>query len=136
MSKEFILQPELLDEMLKTTKSVFETLKKIKEQKASHQPIEDKKEWEILEYGGLWNSETGNEIKKVKRLSDGVVFSVGDEVYYDESGNAGLSFYTWKIDNFYIRSDGVMLARSKNEGMVETIDKNCYLKNQNPILHQ
>jgi hypothetical protein len=65
-------------------------------------------------------------INSVMRLSDGEVFTVGSKVYYDEGGSShGIH---WVIDHFYIRNDGVMLARGKDMEPVETIDKNCYLK--------
>ena len=69
-------------------------------------------------------------ISRVKRLSDGVVFSVGDKVYYDDGGGSHANH--WVIDHFYIRNDGVMLARGKDMEPVETIDKNCYLKHSPP----
>ncbi|MCF1558974.1 hypothetical protein, partial [Escherichia coli] len=50
-------------------------------------------------------------IHEVKRLSDNEVFSVGDKVYYDDGGGSHANH--WVIDHFYIRNDGVMLARGK-----------------------
>jgi len=76
----------------------------------------------------LWNKER---IYSVKRLSDGEVFSVGDVVYYKD-GSEKSEPIRWCIDNFYIREDKVMLARSKDCTLVETIDNNCYLKKQAP----
>lgn len=59
-------------------------------------------------------------INSVLRLLDNKEFTLGDRVYYFDN-----TFVQWEIDNFYIREDGVMLARSKDNLMVETIDTIC-----------
>ncbi len=65
------------------------------------------------------------EIRSVRRLSDGEVFSVGDEVGYD-NGNIRTK-QDWKIDHFFIReADNVLLARSKDCSNVELVDKWLY----------
>jgi len=56
------------------------------------------------------------EIFTVKRLSDGEVFTLGDKVRYVPIDNS----YGWVIDNFFV-SDGVMLARGKDNEPVEDI---------------
>lgn len=64
-------------------------------------------------------------INSIRRLSDGEVFSIGDEVGYD-NGNIR-TMQDWKIDNFYIReSDGVLVARGKDFANVEIVDKWLY----------
>ena len=59
-------------------------------------------------------------INSVLRISDDITFTVGDRVYYYDN-----TFIKWEIDNFHLREDGVMLARSKDNQMVETIDTIC-----------
>jgi len=45
------------------------------------------------------------------------VFTVRDSVRYEPNKNSCF----WQIDNFYIREDGVLLVRSKDNLMVETL---------------
>ena len=56
-------------------------------------------------------------IVSIIRISDNELFSIGDQVYYDKI-KANLD--NWEtgsvmhyIDNFFLREDGLMLARSK-----------------------
>lgn len=91
--------------------------------------IYKEEEFEILEYTNelcafstkcktnctCLNSKDKCKITKVKRLSDNVVFSVGDKVKYSTGS------IKWNIDNFYIRKDGILLVRSKDCINVETI---------------
>ena len=87
-----------------------------------------KKTWQIIEKifrnNGKWY------IKSVKRLSDGVVFTVGDEVYYKncDINNPFLGkARKWKIDNLFIReSDNIMLVRSKDCEMVEELNETLF----------
>jgi hypothetical protein len=62
-------------------------------------------------------------ISKVKRLSDGVIFSVGDKVKYPQGS------IKWNIDNFYIGGNEVLLVRSKDCLNVETISTIEHCKN-------
>jgi hypothetical protein len=91
-------------------------------------------------YGSLMFDEKGASVKNgkikihsVRRINDGEVFTVGDEVCFQRQSN--LHFV---IDNFCIRQDKVMLARSKDDGfggsVVEVIDRACDLKKAKPIL--
>ena len=50
------------------------------------------------------------QITKIKRLFDDEDFSIGDRVIYNYKAN----YAPWIIDNFLLRSDGKILARSKN----------------------
>jgi hypothetical protein len=102
----------------------------------------EQREWEIVELINKFREKTKDvlciynwlnkdkryedwSIHSVKRLSDGEVFTVGDEVGYD-NGNIRTK-QDWKIDHFYIReSDGVLLARSKDCANVELVDKWLY----------
>jgi hypothetical protein len=56
-------------------------------------------------------------IHSVRRLSDGEVFTVGDRVCYKPKPEV-----KWEIDNFRLRADGKLVARSKNDEMVEFVD--------------
>jgi len=83
-------------------------------------------EWEIVDWRKFYNKE--NEIFSVKRLTDGVVFSVGDEVSYEPRQKLW-----WVIDNFHIRhNDKVMLARSKYNADVEELNTIIKNKSQKP----
>ena len=114
---------------------------------------EEKPEWEMLSYEFnnrvyIPNTEPYIELSKgfkdkeysihsVKRLSDGEVFSLGDRVYFNNGITRGIS---WAIDNFYIRADNVMLARSKDNINVELVGKNLHKeklppKEEKPVLH-
>ncbi len=92
------------------------------------------KAWEILSYYNSDNPEKrmclaplyecereGGDIFSIKRLSDGEVFTIGDEVYF----KSNITNY-WIIDNFYIRHDNVMLARSKDCQVVEEINMDLF----------
>lgn len=57
-------------------------------------------------------------IESVKRLSDGEVFQIGDKVTYTPR-----ALYSWNIDHFFLRDDGVLLARAKGNEHVEIVDK-------------
>lgn len=114
--------------LLGNDKTTDEALIKFKESK-QHKP-----EWEVIEYkgkstgkiyqkipSGSWCStdgtssfndnaiirgDSGCEIYSVKRLSDEVVFTIGDRVKY-----YGASNYGWFIiNNFFIRKDGHMIV--------------------------
>lgn len=64
----------------------------------------------------------GDKIYSVKRLSDGEVFTIGDEVYFFKENK-------WKVDNFLIRQDGSMLVRSKDCLNVEILDETLHKVN-------
>lgn len=105
------------------------TSESIQQFKESKQP---KPEWEIISYRhkqtkeitpktstvfhkAMFNNE--HEIYSVKRLSDGEVFTIGDIVKYHKA-----SHYGWyAIDNFFIRGDNQILARNKEQSIVEYI---------------
>lgn len=59
-------------------------------------------------------------IHSVERLSDNKTFTLGDKVFFHEN-----TFNQWFIDNFHIREDGILIARSKDNQMVEYIDTIC-----------
>lgn len=60
-------------------------------------------------------------IEAVKRISDGEVFAIGDKVaYMPPKGEM------WSIDNFFIGSNDIMLARSKDNLIVEVVDNNLF----------
>ena len=56
-------------------------------------------------------------INSVRRKSDNEVFSVGDSVAYKP-----VMKFSWVIDNFHIRTDGELLARSKDNAHVEVVN--------------
>lgn len=78
------------------------------------------KDYEIIErynYGEVPCDGDIAPIKSVKRLSDGEVFTIGDKVCYAPNPQTN-----WVIDNFSIRSDKKLLARSKRNLNVEIVD--------------
>lgn len=78
------------------------------------------KDYEIIErynYGEVPCDGDIAPIKSVKRLSDGEVFTIGDKVCYAPNPQTN-----WVIDNFFIRSDKKLLARSKRNLNVEIVD--------------
>jgi hypothetical protein len=62
----------------------------------------------------------GHIIHSVKRLSDGVVFTLGDTVKYN--GISSSISEAFVIDNFFIRNDNRILLRKKNNTICEYID--------------
>lgn len=65
----------------------------------------------------------GAPIHAVRRLSDGEVFTIGDEVYFFNGEQMEPEVNSWIIDHFFIREkDGQLLARSKSHFEVEYID--------------
>ena len=59
------------------------------------------------------------QITKVERLSDNEDFSIGDKVTYNYKAN----YAPWIIDNFLLRSDGKILARSKSNSICEIVSE-------------
>lgn len=59
------------------------------------------------------------QITKIKRLFDDEDFSIGDRVTYNYKAN----YASWIIDNFLLRSDGKILARSNNNYICEIISE-------------
>jgi len=117
-------------------------------QKQLKEALQDKGDWEILAYnnfnklgadkGGVrvkekddkfyfqnainkvgysdWQLQDWN-IHSVRRLSDNVVFSIGDKVCFRVNTNPN-----WVIDNFLLKDDGTLLARSNSCDHCEFID--------------
>lgn len=70
----------------------------------------DEKDWEV------WAYDLDNKIFQVKRLSDGEIFTVGDKVEFAPNPK-----YSFEIKEFFLRDDGILLARSKNCAAVEDV---------------
>lgn len=64
-----------------------------------------------------------HKIKKVKRLSDGIIFTIGDLVNYNKKSNYG----NWNINNFLFK-DNKILARSENNCICEFIEDLKHVK--------
>jgi len=136
MSKEYTWSDELVEDILMGVISSRTAAKMaIAEFKNDARYRQPKQEWEILEfdYGiifrehddsywsrGAWvnyNLSKNRKIRKVKRLSDGEVFSVGDEVCFQKQSNPN-----WVIDNFFVK-ENTILARSNSCDHCEYVDK-------------
>lgn len=78
----------------------------------------DNKGFEILDVvQGILNGRPFTRTRSVKRLYDGEVFAIGDEVTYV---GEKCSYGSYTIDNFHVGYDGNMLVRSA-DGIVEWI---------------
>lgn len=132
MNKEFIWTDEAVKELMASWYSGDNISKCIERFKESKQP---KPEWEIIAYQHKKTNEIAPKgtigfakvmydpeykIFQVYRLSDGDVFTIGDNVKYI-SGHCSYGFY--KIDEFFIRADGKMLARNKDATINEFIEE-------------
>lgn len=69
------------------------------------------------------------EIYSVKNFS-GIEFTLNDTVFYQSEGKRGENF---KIHNFFINRDGVLLVRSSNESYATCEDINTIIKCKSPI---
>jgi hypothetical protein len=72
------------------------------------------KDWEVTAYmdimeGEVYQTKKKTVIKSVRRLSDGEVFSIGDEVFFDKSGAIG----RYKIPKFIIEGSIMIVNGDK-----------------------
>ena len=100
-------------------------------------PISGEKDIIIYQGSPHWdkalnNTENEWSTHSVKRLSDGEVFSIGDKIFY--SSCLKKNPIEWLIDNFYVTEHGTMLARSKNNEMVEFLEQIKKVEDKVPIL--
>lgn len=80
-------------------------------------------------YGKTWAS-NNTPIHSVLRKSDNTVFTLGDMVCFRIETNPN-----WRIDNFLLKEDGTLLARSNSSDHCEFVDKDLLKINQiKPIL--
>lgn len=109
--------PEFWEEVITP---VYEILSIMNPQRSIDPIITEKGEIKAyLELLGM-NRERPWVIYSVKRNSDDKVFQLGDRVFFHEN-----TFNQWIIDNFYIKDDGILIARSKDNQMVEYINTIC-----------
>lgn len=75
---------------------------------------------EMFSHGNLNVNNGTLIILSVKRLADNQEFEIGDRVFFHDN-----TFRQWNIDNFFINEEGELLARSKDNLMVEKINLIC-----------